>query len=79
MLAVVDQRPVVMGMHIDEAGGEDAARAVEGDLGLDGSEIADGADAVALDGDIGPKAGAAAAVDHLGMADDEIRAQGEDS
>ena len=35
MFAIVDQRPVVMGMHIDEAGGEDAARAVDGDLGLE--------------------------------------------
>jgi hypothetical protein len=48
-------------------------------LGLSAAEIADRGDAITLHGQVGRKAWTAAAVDHLGMADDEIRAQGEDS
>ena len=51
--------------------------ALEIESGLGRAEVADRADAIALDRHIGLKAGSATAIDDLGVADDEIRAQGE--
>jgi hypothetical protein len=60
-----EQCPVVMGMHIDKARGDDLARNVELQRARHLADDTDRGDTVAGDRDVGPAARPAAAVDHL--------------
>src|SRR5207245_2835116 len=63
---------VVMGVHVDEAGGEDLPRDVDLARTRSLADDPDRGDTVAGDRDIGPAARPAAAVDHLAAAQNPI-------
>ena len=64
------ERPVRMGLDVDEAGGDDLAGGVDCRRAA-GGKLADRPDAAGLDGDIGHPPGRARAVDHGAAADDD--------
>ena len=63
-VAVDQQQVVVVGVGVDEARRDDAPGGVDGPRGLRAGEVADGSDAIARNGDIGPRPRRARAVDH---------------
>ncbi len=63
--------PVIMGVHIDETGGDKQAFGVNF-LGAAPIDLANGGNAAILDRDIAFEPGAAAPVDNVALADDEI-------
>ena len=65
------QRPVGMGLDVDEAGRDDPARGVHDRCPAGGKIVADRPDAAVLDDDIGGITGRTAAVDHGAAADDD--------
>ena len=65
VVRVGEQLEVGMGVHVDEAGANHVAAGVDGAAGIDRRRIArDDLDRVAGDGNTGPIAGGAGAVDH---------------
>jgi len=70
-VAGIAQHAVVMGVHVDETGRDDAARGIDHRLRNRLGEIADGHDPVVVDGDVGAIAQPARAVDDLAAADDD--------
>jgi hypothetical protein len=68
----LEQPGVGVVVDIHESGGNDLAGRVDGQAGLFSLEIADAAHAVPLDGDIGPAAGSAGAVDEFAVFDNEV-------
>src|SRR5262249_36067103 len=74
--AAEGDRPVAVGVQVDEAGGDDQAGAVE-DLRLPGDgELADGDHAVALEGDVADLSGPAGAVVDGAAAQDQVGLDG---
>jgi hypothetical protein len=63
-------------VDVDEAGGDGLAGSVDHGLAPLGLDRAEGDDAVAAQADIALEGGAAGAVDHLGVADDEVDVHG---
>ena len=61
-----------VGVDVDEAGGDRAVGGIDALSGGGFSEVADGCDGVAGDGDIGAKPGVAGTVDELTVDDNEV-------
>ena len=69
---VRQHRPVVMGVHIDEAGGNRLALRVNLAAAAHAAQRAECHDAVVADGDVADEGRPAGAVDQAGVADDDI-------
>ena len=69
---VRQHRPVVMGVHIDEAGGDRLALRVDLAAAAHAAQRAQRHDAVVADGDVAHEGRTAGAVDQAGVADDQI-------
>ena len=69
---VEEEEIVVVGVGVDEAGGDDAPRRVDGARRRRPTELADGRDAVARDGDIGPLARRPCPVDHRPALEEDV-------
>ena len=70
--AVGEQRDARLPLHVDEAGGHDAARGVDHVAGGGRRQVADGRDAIAGNADIGTARGRVEPVDDLATADDDV-------
>ena len=63
-------------VNVDEAGGEDALVGIDGAGRGGGGKAAYGGDAAVLDGEVGALPGVAAAIDHAGVADQDVVVRG---
>ena len=61
-----------MGVGVDEAGGNDTPRSIDGARDLRACQIADGCDAVACDGDIGAHPRRTRAIDHRAARQEDV-------
>ena len=69
---IVDQRRVVVRVHVDEARRHDLAGGVDFVVALQGARRLDRGDAIAFKGDVGGEQLPAGAVGHLAVADDDV-------
>ena len=66
------KRQIVMGVGVDEAGGENAAGSVDLPLSPGVAKVPDGGDPVPPDGKVAPAGGPACPVDDPGVAEDDV-------